>query len=617
MFGVLSKLDTYRRLGLDNIARISVYSLLCRTGFYRRRQPIGSSYPGPFWNWASECKPASVPTGSDWYKKSERILSGELQFFSSAWRNVGFPPAWVSGGNMTHWTEVDEFSLHAGDIKNLWEPSRFDGLLVLALAWMGSGDSRLSEAMESWMGSWVDANPANAGIQWKCGQETGIRLMNILLVTELLNIHSGVSHSPSLERFVLEHCRRIAPTMLYAIAQDNNHGTSEAAALYMAGLWLKNRNARNPDAELWYELGRKWLENRVSRLVMDDGTFSQYSVNYHRLMLDTVVMAEWWRQHFNDTRFSSEWYKHCGLATGWLSAMIDPVSGDAPNIGANDGARIFVLHGLPYRDFRPTVQLASVLFNGRRRYGNGGWDEPLYWLKYDIPASMDMSAGKAAAFRQGGYVRLSVNNKVWGILRLPVFRFRPGHADALHFDFWSDGTNWLRDGGTYSYNTEEKWLNYFPGTSAHSTVQFDGRNQMPRLGRFLFGNWLHCKEFIFDPTRPNFVKAGYVDSFAASHYRSVTLDNDTCLVEDELAGFKEKAVLRWRLPRMKWLLNGIGVSSGRCAIEVTADVPLIRAEVVDGYESLYYGEIETIPVFEVEVASSPAKFKTLISFSNL
>ena len=47
------------------------------------------------------------------------------------------------------------------------------------------------------------------------------------------------------------------------------------------------------------------------------------------------------------------------------------------------------------------------------------------------------------------------------MLRYPRFRYRPGHADALHLDLWLGDRNILRDGGTYSYNAERKWLNYF------------------------------------------------------------------------------------------------------------------------------------------------------------
>jgi hypothetical protein len=52
----------------------------------------------------------------------------------------------------------------------------------------------------------------------------------------------------------------------------------------------------------------------------------------------------------------------------------------------------------------------------------------------------------------------------------------------------------LRDAGTYSYNTEAQWIQYFGGTAGHNTVQFDDRDQMPRLSRFLIGEWLRTEQ---------------------------------------------------------------------------------------------------------------------------
>ena len=41
-----------------------------------------------------------------------------------------------------------------------------------------------------------------------------------------------------------------------------------------------------------------------------------------------------------------------------------------------------------------------------------------------------------------------------------------------------------------SYNTEDRWRIISQGLPSHNTIQFDDRDQMPRLSRFLFGSWL-------------------------------------------------------------------------------------------------------------------------------
>ena len=110
-------------------------------------------------------------------------------------------------------------------------------------------------------------------------------------------------------------------------------------------------------------------------------------------------------------------------------------------------------------------------------------------------------------------------------MRLPIYRFRPSHADALHLDIWHDGINWSRDCGSYSYNTEAKLMRFFPGTAAHSTVAFDQRDQMPRLGRFLFGAWLQPKTI---DCRDDFMQVSYQDQEGACHQRGVQWSENVC-----------------------------------------------------------------------------------------
>lgn len=603
---------TYYRLGIPNILRIIIYRLLCKSGFYSHLLPNGKAYDGPFWKWPDHIPSQDLSINKQWIIQGDSILSGKQFFYSNTWRNTGFPP--VSKNQFgVHWTKIQEFSLE-DDIKNIWEASRFHGFLTLALASLSSGETRFSQGMESWLTAWIKDNPTNAGSQWKCGQETGLRLMHTLLASEILHRHANVTPTKSLERFVSEHCQRIGPTMIYAIAQDNNHGTSEAAALYMAGIWLEKYFPENSRAKKWKNIGRYWLENRISKLILPDGSFSQHSVNYHRLMLDTVCMVEYWRKIFNDQKFTSSWYQKTSLATHWLATLIDPENGNAPNLGANDGARVFVLHQAPYRDFRPSVQLARALFEEVETYPDKTFQEIFSWLKLPPPTRSERLTKRPTLFSDGGYACLA-SSKMWGVLRLPKYKFRPNQSDALHFDLWRNGINWLRDGGTYSYNADERWLNYFPGTHSHSTIQFDHRNQMPRLGRFLFGHWLSPLSLLFKKEE-NYAQSAYVDYQLASHSRTVKFESDNvCIITDEVSGFKNSAILRFRLPPIEWELKDLEVISAQCSIKVSSKTNISRAEIVTGHESLHYEELSEIPVFECEV-HSPTIFTTIIRFQD-
>lgn len=103
------------------------------------------------------------------------------------------------------------------------------------------------------------------------------------------------------------------------------------------------------------------------------------------------------------------------------------------------------------------------------------------------------------------------------------FKFRPSQSDALHVDFWINGVNFLRDGGTYSYNTlATEVLNYYSSCKGHNTIEFDGRDQMPRISRFLFAICWDAKDIRWIPNESSFLPK-YEDYQGVSHQRTVIL----------------------------------------------------------------------------------------------
>ena len=68
-------------------------------------------------------------------------------------------------------------------------------------------------------------HPPYRGINWACGQEASIRLMNLALAALILDTWDDPS--PTMRWLVEAHARRIRPTLSYALGQDNNHGTAE------------------------------------------------------------------------------------------------------------------------------------------------------------------------------------------------------------------------------------------------------------------------------------------------------------------------------------------------------------------------------------------------------
>jgi hypothetical protein len=600
MSTLMVKVRTALALGIPNLTRAIGYRLGIKVGINPVRRLRASTAQGPFFGRIELCA-TDLPPVQNWQHAG---------LFFSRWQCavVAVVPDWhsnpLTGTRVAaperDWWLIPDFDPNVGDIKPIWEASRFDWVLAFAQR-AREGDSESLVRLNNWLIDWCSRNSPYKGPNWKCGQEASIRVMHLAMAALLM----GQIKAPtsSLLALVRLHLQRIEPTISYAMAQDNNHGTSEAAALFIGGSWLLFQGMA--EGERWQRLGRKWLENRAARLIEKDGSFSQYSSNYHRVMLDTFCMVEVWRRNLALPRFSARWYERSLAATHWLHSMVSWETGDAPNLGANDGARLLQLTDTDYRDFRPSVQLGMALFAHARAYSaEGSWNLPLRWLGLPLPSAV-VERSPSRLFDDGGFAVLR-SGSAMAMLRYPRFRFRPSQADALHVDLWLDGRNLLRDAGTYSYNTDAQWLNYFPGTASHNTVQFDDRDQMPRLSRFLLGDWLKTSyiEPLCEHADTTTFAAGYQDGRKARHQRHVSLGASALQVVDQVAGFKHKAVLRWRLEPGQWRIEGNSLSNGVHVLQIQANMPIVRFELIDGWESRYYLEKKPLPVLEVEVHQS-------------
>lgn len=606
---LFTKITTALDLGLPSLARALWYRLGVRTGLNPVRKLAASPAQGNFFSMPTLSRQGGAAAVSTWQDQA-------LWFGFHPVMLGNAPPDWhtnpLSGVRVENplrpWWQIGDFEPQIGDIKALWEPSRFDWVLAFAQRAM-QGHSEALQQLNDWLNHWCLHNPPYCGVNWKCGQEASIRVMHLAMAAIILG--QVKNPQPALLILVSQHLHRIAPTVSYAMAQDNNHGTSEAAALFIGGSWLMLHG--NASAAKWYKQGRYWLEERASKLIGPQGSFSQHSLTYHRLMLDTYSMVELWRRQMSLAPLSVHCTGRLAAATTWLGIMLAGRR-DGPNLGANDGARLLQLTDTDYRDFRPSLQLAAVLFLAKSAVAAvGPWDDVLAWFGLTKPAEhADFPVN--VTLDDGGYAVMSVGH-AWAMLRYPRFRFRPSQADALHVDLWLKGVNLLHDAGSYSYNTESVWQRYFPGTASHNTVQFDDCDQMPRLGRFLFGDWLRTHNLQPVEYTKDGVAAGaaYRNRLGHSHSRNVLLSRTQLSVRDVVAGFSRRAVLRWHLPPADWKITPTGVKSELCTIEVMASTSWQILAMAQGWSSLYYMHKTEVPVLEV-VVTQPAEITTIFTW---
>src|SRR5690606_12260826 len=122
----------------------------------------------------------------------------------------------------------------------------------------------------------------------------------------------------------------------------------------------------------------------------------------------------------------------------------------------------------------------------------------------------------------------------------------------------------------YSYNTDSEWIDYFGGVRSHNTIEFDGRPQMPRLSRFLLGDWLRTEA-------NGETEEGYAASYrhrAGWHHRREVQLRESLQIVATVTGFTREARLRWRLAPGDWRLDGNTVTNGDHRLAITANVPI-------------------------------------------
>ncbi len=461
--------------------------------FYRRQRaphfffaPTNRASYAPLFRQWDNCEVTPVAIADD-------ILAGRFRYFSHAVIESGFSPDWhsnpLTGQRIApdrHWSEISDFG--QGDIKVVWETSRFDFTYALVRAYWRTGDERYAEAFWRLVESWRAANPPNYGANWKCGQEISFRIMAWCfgLYGFLESPTTTPQRVADLAQMIAISGERILANLAYALSQKNNHGISEAMGLWTIGLLFPEFKC----AAQWAEVGRNALEAQAKELIYDDGAFSQHSVNYHRLMLHDYL----WALRLGDLNgrpLSLELRKRIKWATDLLYQIQDEASGGVPNYGQNDGALILPLDNCDYRDYRPVLQAAYYLHEGCRCYESGPWDEPLLWLygPEALSAPVQKPARRNLAAPIGGYYTLrSPHGFVF--TRCGAFRHRPAQADLLHVDLWWQGRNIAIDPGTYSYNMPPPWDNSLAKTVYHNTVTVDGREQMDQASRFLWVPWV-------------------------------------------------------------------------------------------------------------------------------
>jgi len=568
----------------------------------------------------------------------DRLEHGELKYFGRRYYHVGSPARflydpihdvdWASGDSAA---SIDSLDARRKDIKCVWEASRFSVAFALAREYVRNAAPQASELFWRHFEAWDAQNPYGLSVNWNCSQESSLRVMAwIFAACAMLDAPASTPERlHRLTQLAWYTGRQVAFNIGYALSQQNNHVFSEATLLWTLGLLFPEFQA----AKSWRDKGRRILIAAADRQIYEDGSYIQHSASYHRVMLDDSLWAMRLGELHGDPL--DEMRGPISRAVRWLQEMIDPNTGRLPNYGPNDGAQVLPLSCCDYLDYRPVVQAGHYLLNRKRCFEQGIWDEQAVWLGgTEVLHSPVDRVQRSAQFSgtSGGYYTLS-GPRTWGMIRATKYRDRPHQADMLHFDLWSQGTNILRDGGSFLYNGDQPWKDWFPSTAAHNTVEIDGVDQMVRGPRFLWLLWPAARVLanttssdgnssVFEAEHDGYGRL----ASPVTHRRRIERTGDRYFVRDELLGAgKHQVALRWRLCDDAWRqsANTFSLADGDRQYSVTIGplpsgftVRLARGEESprpEGWESTYYAERKPSPTIIVSgSAQLPLTLETTI-----
>jgi hypothetical protein len=437
----------------------------------------------------------NIQTGADLMQlkfRRDHIARGRFQYFHHQWYEVS---DWhtnpINGFRYSpkkHWSAIADFLREEGDIKYVWEKSRFTFLydLIRFDAHFGEDQSRLVFAL---IESWINKNPVNCGPNWCCGQEITLRVLNWTFALHYYR-HSKELNQALLNKILGSICdqiKRVSANIHFSrIAVRNNHALTETLGLYLIGLLFPFL----PESAEWKKCGKVWFEEEVAFQIAADGSYLQSSMNYHRVVAQLMVWAVRLAEA-NGERWSAGLYQNAQKSLLFLMSCQDPVSGWLPNYGSNDGALFFPLTSCHFRDFRPQLAALAATLKRDHPYGAGCWNEEAEWLsgKTERTLKQPIRTEQLNVFENGGYYTIR-DGATLTFLRCGRYIHRPHQADHLHLDIWVNGTNLFRDAGTFRYNATAEEQAYFSGTASHNTIMLGEFDQMRRQSRFIWEKWI-------------------------------------------------------------------------------------------------------------------------------
>ena len=456
---------------------------------------------------------------------ADKAIDGIVEAYGKQEFNYGNPIDWqcnpLTGERCDEsekWFMIPDFSAKLGDIKNVWEASRFSYMYYYVRAYLLTEDNKYYLAFSNQLADWLKKNSYGKGANYKCGQECSIRMVNALIVYSAfhkLGLTDSQDEKNICELIVLMY-KKIKSNFFYARhCVKIDHLIAETCGL-ITGAWCCGRENEVS------KYGKLFLKE-IRRQFSKDGIYLSYSFHYQRYVLEWV---EYFYKISNRIHFVvDDVTEELIYKAARVLYNVSSREGFVPNYGSNDGTLIFKTTACEHNDFRPIINTIMSLTGHGKVFRDDVCDEE--WLWFGNKGTKCTETEERRNIKKDIYT--FENENYFLLVNSHNYKNRPAHMDQMHLDLWIDGINVFCDSGSYSYASEQGDL--LTLTEAHNTVSVKGKPQFVRNGRFLtYGRPRvqinETEENVFDGTAEFF--SGY------SHRRKLNVEPKNVYIEDSV-----------------------------------------------------------------------------------
>lgn len=384
-----------------------------------------------------------------------------------------------------HWSRLNITDKDFGDIKPVWELNRLQHFFLLGRAYWWTGDEKYVDAFQMQLRSWLEANPPELGINWQSNLEIALRSISLIWAVQFFLDQMDDDTLFDVVRVLIHSARHIDKHLPYSeYCMRNNHLIGDAAGLAVTAIWLQELK----EAAAWKRKALDILFREVEAQVFDDGVSFEQSTSYHGFVF-YLYLSALLLHRLNGGDISGRIMARLEKMIDFVRWVIKP-DGSTPRIGDGDDASVLPLSNAGASDLRPILQIGSYLFDRTEFKVPGQPSESVLWL-FGPEALAALSATKSAnehevrclktkSFTDGGfYIARDGWTSTSGLflLRSGPFSKHHSHADQLHIELSAFGKDLLVDPGTFVYNGNPRWRDYFRGEAAHNTIAVAGVHQ--------------------------------------------------------------------------------------------------------------------------------------------